>query len=149
MFGRLDAGHALERRRPHTFRTPLSAGYSRRGQVAHPARWTRLCDPLARASGLGRGQAPTHNRRPWRRLSLRQRSASCLRFLRGSPCVVLTVWAPCSSTGYSWTLCPAALLRNPAAPDCATRPCRMAARLRLAGTARRTGRSHWLTPSFP
>lgn len=88
----------FERRRPHTFRVPLSAGHSRRGQ------------------------APTHNRRLWRRLSLRRRSASCLRFLRGSPCVVLTVWAPCSSTGYSWTLCPTALLRNPAAPDCATRP---------------------------
>lgn len=48
----------FERRRPHTFRIPLSAGYSRRGQVAHPARWTRLCDPLARASGLGRGPCP-------------------------------------------------------------------------------------------
>ena len=48
----------FERRRPHTFRVPLSAGHSRRGQVAHPARWTRLCDPLARASGLGRGLRP-------------------------------------------------------------------------------------------
>ena len=49
---------ALKGGAPHTFRTPLSAGYSRRGQVAHPARWTRLCDPLARASGLGRGRCP-------------------------------------------------------------------------------------------
>lgn len=118
---------ALEYRRPHTFRTPLPAGHSTRGQVSQPCSLDALGLsgsavpalthlPAPDGSG-GAGRCPPHRTADaWGRLSLRRRSSSCRRFLCGSPRQRRDLVGQVRSAGLrldAWPHCAASLPSGP------------------------------------